>query len=69
MVVSLAIQMAILIVHGRQDPMTESVAMDNHKLLKGSRPVWLDQCGHWPSIERPEAPEKVMFEFLFPPGS
>ena len=63
------VQIPALIVHGRQDPMPESVALDNHNLLKGSRLVWLDQCGHWPWIEQPEELEKVLFEFLFPPGS
>jgi proline iminopeptidase len=54
-----------LIIHGRQDPMPESVALENQKLLKGSRLVWLDRCGHWPWIEQPEALEKALFEFLF----
>jgi pimeloyl-ACP methyl ester carboxylesterase len=53
-----------LIIHGRQDPMPESVALENQKLLKGSL-VWLDQCGHWPWIEQPAAMEKALFEFLF----
>jgi proline iminopeptidase len=55
-----------LIIHGRQDPMPESVALENQKLLRGSRLVWLERCGHWPWIEQPEAFEKAMFEFLFP---
>lgn len=54
-----------LIIHGRQDPMPESVALANQKLIKGSRLVWLDRCGHWPWIEQPEAMEKALFEFLF----
>jgi len=54
-----------LIIHGRQDPLPESVALENQKLLKGSRLVWLDRCGHWPWIEQPAALEKVLFEFLF----
>jgi proline iminopeptidase len=54
-----------LIVHGCQDPMPESVALENQKLLKGSRLIWLDRCGHWPWIEQPVALEKAMFEFLF----
>jgi len=54
-----------LILHGRQDPMPESVALANQALLKGSRLVWLDQCGHWPWIEQPAALEKALFEFLF----
>ncbi len=54
-----------LILHGRQDPMPECVALENQKLLKGSRLVWLDRCGHWPWIEQPAAVEKALFEFLF----
>jgi len=54
-----------LIVHGRQDPMPESVALENQMLLRGSRIAWLDRCGHWPWIEQPAALEKAMFEFLF----
>ena len=53
-----------LIIHGRQDPMPESVALANQKLLKGSRLVWLDRCGHWPWIEQPKATEKALLEFL-----
>lgn len=53
-----------LIIQGRQDPMPESVALENQKLLKG-RLVWLDRCGHWPWIEQPAAMEKALFEFLF----
>jgi proline iminopeptidase len=63
------LQIPALIVHGRQDPMPESVALENQKRLKGSRLVWLDRCGHWPWIEQPEALEKALFEFLFPQGS
>ena len=54
-----------LILHGRQDPMPESIALENQRLLKGSRLVWLDRCGHWAWIEQPAAVEKAMFEFLF----
>ena len=53
-----------LIIQGRQDPMPESVALENQKLLK-AKLVWLDRCGHWPWIEQPAAMEKALFEFLF----
>jgi proline iminopeptidase len=53
-----------LIIQGRQDPMPESVALENQKLLKGHL-VWLDHCGHWPWIEQPATMEKALFEFLF----
>ena len=63
------VQIPALIIHGRQDPTPESVAIANHQLLSNSRLVWLDRCGHWPWIEQPEAFEKALFEFLFPQGS
>jgi proline iminopeptidase len=53
-----------LIIQGRQDPMPESVALENQKLLK-AKLVWLDRSGHWPWIEQPVAFEKALFEFLF----
>lgn len=53
-----------LIIQGRQDPMPESVVLENQKLLK-AKIVWLDRCGHWPWIEQPEAMKKALFEFLF----
>lgn len=55
-----------LIIHGRQDPMPESVAMTNQALLKGSHLVWLDRCGHFAWLEQPEALEKALLAFLFP---
>jgi len=53
-----------LIIHGRQDPMPEAVALANHELLQKSRLVWLDRCGHWPWLEQPDALEKTTAEFL-----
>ncbi len=60
------VKIPALIIHGRQDPMPESVALEIQELLAGSRIVWLDRCGHWPWIEQPAALEKAMSEFLFP---
>jgi proline iminopeptidase len=57
------VKIPTLIIQGRQDPMPESVALENQKLLK-ARLVWLDRCGHWPWIEQPVALEKALFEFL-----
>lgn len=54
-----------LIVHGHQDPIPESVALENQRLLRRSRLVWLDSCGHLAWLEQPEALEKALFGFLF----
>jgi proline iminopeptidase len=58
------VEIPALILHGRQDPMPEFVALENQKLLKGSRLVWLDRCGHWPWIEQPTAMEEAPLELL-----
>ncbi|MBC7833590.1 MAG: alpha/beta hydrolase [Phycisphaerales bacterium] len=43
-----------LLIWGRQDIVTPPEAAEGfHHLIKGSRLVWLDQCGHAPMIERP----------------
>lgn len=55
-----------LILHGRQDPFPEAIARENNALLKGSRLVWIDRCGHIPWLDQPEAMEKALFAFLFP---
>ena len=44
-----------LVLQGRQDPMPESVAIELHGLIEGSRLRFLDRCGHFPWIEQPEA--------------
>ena len=59
------IDIPTLIMHGRQDPMPESVALGLHELLRGSRLVFIDRCGHMPWIEQPEEFKKTLFEFLF----
>lgn len=60
------LEIPALILHGRQDPFPEAVARDTHALLKGSRLVWIDRCGHLPWLDQPEAMEKALFAFLFP---
>jgi len=53
-----------LILHGRQDPLPEAVAMDLNRLLRGSRLILLDRCGHLAWLEQPDALEKALLEFL-----
>ncbi len=60
------VEIPALILHGRQDPFPEAIARDNHALLKGSRLVWIDRCGHMPWLDQPEAMENALFAFLFP---
>ena len=60
-----SVNIPALILTGRQDPVPESVSLENHSLLKGSQLMWLDRCGHMPWLDQPEAMEKAVFEFLF----
>ena len=54
----------VLILQGHQDPMPESVACDNHHVLKGSKLVFLDKAGHFPWLEQPEATFRAITDFL-----
>lgn len=46
----------VLLAWGKQDCVTPpDVALQFHDLLPNSRLHWIDQCGHAPQIERPEA--------------
>lgn len=54
-----------LILWGRQDIVTPSEAAHEMKAkIKNSRLVWLDNCGHAPMIEAPEAFAAAMLDFL-----
>ena len=55
-----------LILYGRQDAMPATWAFENHELIRGSKLVWIERCGHHVFVEQPEALEKALFEFLFP---
>lgn len=47
------IRVPVLIVHGRQDRVVSvSRAEELHRGIPGSRLAILDQCGHWPFVER-----------------
>lgn len=53
-----------LIIWGRQDVVTPPEAADQFLAnIKGSRIVWLDQCGHAPMIEKPDEFAEAMIEF------
>lgn len=53
-----------LLIWGRQDAVTPpEAAQQFHKLIRGSRLVWLDQCGHAPMIEQPEQFASLLIEF------
>lgn len=44
----------VLILHGRQDPLGESVAQSLSRYYKNSKLVFVEKCGHYSWIEQPE---------------
>ena len=54
----------VLIIHGHQDPMGDKTAEDVHALIAGSELVYLNQCGHFPWLEQPEAFAKALDAFM-----
>lgn len=54
----------VLIVQGHQDPVGDKTAEDIHAAIKSSELVYLNQCGHFPWLEQPEAFLRTMTEFF-----
>ena len=53
-----------LLVWGKQDAVTPPEAADQfHQLIRGSKLVWLDRCGHAPMIEQPEQFASLLIDF------
>jgi proline iminopeptidase len=53
-----------LIVHGHQDPIGDKTAEDLHSLIQSSTLIYLDECGHFPWLEQPEAFRQAIDSFL-----
>jgi proline iminopeptidase len=58
----------VLILHGRQDPGGESVALSLARYYKNTRLVFVEKAGHYSWIEQPEKILSSVSEFL-PPGN
>jgi proline iminopeptidase len=54
----------VLIVHGHQDPIGDKTAEDIHALVANSTLTYLNQCGHFPWLEQPDAFRKALAAFL-----
>lgn len=55
----------VVIPWGRQDAVTPpEVAEQFHSLLPDSRLVWIDECGHAPQIEKPDAVADAVHDFI-----
>jgi proline iminopeptidase len=55
---------AILILHGRQDPLGESVAQELHRYYKNSKLIFVEKAGHYSWVEQPEKIFSSIKEFL-----
>lgn len=56
----------VLILHGRQDPVGESIAIGLERYYEQSRLVFVEKCGHYSWIEQPEEILAAVGEFLSP---
>ena len=59
-----AIKAPVLLVHGRQDAVTEGGVVEAHYLIKRSQLQLINRSGHMLWIEQPEQCWKVIHEFL-----
>jgi proline iminopeptidase len=58
------LQIPALVVAARQDPVPESVALEIHGLLRGSRLRIVERSGHFPWLEQPKDLYDAVREFL-----
>ena len=54
----------VLILHGRQDPLGESVPQFLNGYYKNSKLIFIEKCGHYSWIEQPEKIYSSLVEFL-----
>lgn len=54
----------VLILHGRQDPLGESVPQMLSQYYKNSRLIFIEKCGHYSWIEQPEEVYLSIKEFI-----
>lgn len=60
------IQASVLVIQGRQDLAPEEVAFTIRNLVRDSQIVLLNECGHLPWLDQPEATWKFLDSFLEP---
>jgi proline iminopeptidase len=53
-----------LIIQGHQDPIGDKTAEDIHALISSSTLAYIDQCGHFPWLEQPQAFQAAIDSFL-----
>jgi len=54
----------VLILHGRQDPLGESVPQQLSQYYKNSNLVYIEKCGHYSWIEQPDKVFPAIADFL-----
>lgn len=54
----------VLALYGRQDPIGEETALQIHHALSNSILEYIEECGHVPMVEQPEAYFRVVRSFL-----
>jgi proline iminopeptidase len=54
----------VLIVQGHQDPVGDKTAEDIHAAIKSSVLTYVNQCGHFPWLEQPDAFRRILAEFF-----
>lgn len=54
----------VLILHGRQDPVGESVPQELSQYYKNSRLIFIEKCGHYSWIEQPDKVISLIGSFL-----
>ncbi len=59
-----SISAPVLLIHGRQDAVAEGGVSEAHRLIKGSKLVLLNECGHMPWIEQPDPMWRAVYSFL-----
>ncbi|MHC1704038.1 MAG: alpha/beta fold hydrolase [Tenuifilaceae bacterium] len=54
----------VLILHGRQDPLGESVAINLSQFYKDSKLIFIEKCGHYSWVEQPEKVLSAIKDFM-----
>lgn len=54
----------VLLIQGRQDPGGDANVIETHQLIKNSKLVFIERCGHMPELEKPVETWKYINEFL-----
>lgn len=57
-------QNPVLILHGRQDPLGESIPHSIHNHYENSKLIFIEKCGHYAWIEQPEKVYSAIEDFL-----